>query len=146
VGQDLVGQDSGLHHISLQITRLCVASLNCNPLLLSLRVLGVQRPAEASSFCSNTTSFIRLRIAETQAKSLRATGVEGLLTKQPTWDVIAVNHHQAGYDLPAWCLLQEIKEVAEKRRTSDADLLTLSVAAPYVTRIAAELTYDYKDR
>jgi len=48
--------------------------------------------------------------------------------------------------LLAWFLLQEIKEVAEKRRTSDADLLTLSVAAPYVTRIAAELTYDYKDR
>ncbi|DBA68064.1 TPA: hypothetical protein ACH3X2_014084 [Trebouxia sp. C0005] len=43
-------------------------------------------------------------------------------------------------------MIQEIKEVAEKRRSSDADLLTLSVAAPYVTRIAAELTYDYKDR
>lgn len=25
-------------------------------------------------------------------------------------------------------------------------LLTLSIAAPYVTRVAAELTYDYKDR
>ena len=45
-------------------------------------------------------------------------------------------------------ILQEIKEVAEKRRHSDehAGVLTLSVAAPYVTRIAAELTYDYKDR
>lgn len=44
--------------------------------------------------------------------------------------------------------LQEIKEVAEKRRTADehAGMLTLSVAAPYVTRVAAELTYDYKDR
>ncbi len=63
----------------------------------------------------------------------------------PTVEVIAVNR-QAGCDLLAWSLLQEIKEVAEKRRSSDADLLTLSVAAPYVTRIAAELTYDYKDR
>lgn len=45
-------------------------------------------------------------------------------------------------------LLQEIKEEAEKRRRSDegAGSLTLSVAAPYVTRVAAELTYDYKDR
>ena len=45
-------------------------------------------------------------------------------------------------------LLQEIKEEAEKRRRSDegAASLTLSVAAPYVTRVAAELTYDYKDR
>ena len=44
--------------------------------------------------------------------------------------------------------LQEIKEVAEKRRHSDEGqgVLTLSVAAPYVTRVAAELTYDYKDR
>lgn len=43
---------------------------------------------------------------------------------------------------------QEIKEEAEKRRRSDegAGSLTLSVAAPYVTRVAAELMYDYKDR
>lgn len=68
------------------------------------------------------------------------------LQTNATLHVITVNHHQAEYDLLAWFLLQEIKEVAEKRRTSDADLLTLSVAAPYVTRIAAELTYDYKDR
>ena len=46
------------------------------------------------------------------------------------------------------CGAQEIKEVAEKRRHSDdgQGMLTLSVAAPYVTRVAAELTYDYKDR
>lgn len=68
------------------------------------------------------------------------------LQTKPTVDVGTVNHDQAGSDLLAWWLLQEIKEVAEKRRSSDADLLTLSVAAPYVTRIAAELTYDYKDR
>lgn len=45
-------------------------------------------------------------------------------------------------------LLQEIKEEADKRRRSDEGTgsLTLSVAAPYVTRVAAELTYDYKDR
>lgn len=43
--------------------------------------------------------------------------------------------------------MQEIKDEAEKRRRSDdAGSLTLSVAAPYVTRIAAELMYDYKDR
>lgn len=45
-------------------------------------------------------------------------------------------------------LSQEIKELAEKRRHLDdgQGVLTLSVAAPYMTRVAAELTYDYKDR
>lgn len=45
-------------------------------------------------------------------------------------------------------LSQEIKELAEKRRHLDngQGVLTLSVAAPYVTRVAAELTFDYKDR
>ena len=38
--------------------------------------------------------------------------------------------------------------MAEKQRHIEEGqgVLTLSVAAPYVTRIAAELTYDYKDR
>lgn len=45
-------------------------------------------------------------------------------------------------------MIQEIKELAEKRRHLDdgQGVLTLSVAAPYMTRVAAELTYDYKDR
>ena len=45
-------------------------------------------------------------------------------------------------------LMQEIKEEADKRRRSDEGTgsLTFSVAAPYVTRVAAELSYDYKDR
>jgi len=96
--------------------------------------------------CSSATSFIRLRIAEAEAKFCVQLVWKVFLQTNATLDVIAVNHDQAGYDLLAWSLLQEIKEVAEKRRSSDADLLTLSVAAPYVTRIAAELTYDYKDR
>ena len=45
-------------------------------------------------------------------------------------------------------LVQEIKEEVEKRRRSEEGVasLSLSVAAPYVTRVAAELTYDFKDR
>lgn len=45
-------------------------------------------------------------------------------------------------------MTQEIKDEVEKRRRSDEGVgtLTLSVAAPYVTRVAAELTYDFKDR
>ncbi len=96
--------------------------------------------------CLSATSFVRLHIAEMEAKLCVHLVWKVSLQTKATLDVITVNHHQAGDDLLAWSLLQEIKEVAEKRRSSDADLLTLSVAAPYVTRIAAELTYDYKDR
>ena len=44
--------------------------------------------------------------------------------------------------------LQEIKEIADKRRALDEHhgVITLSVATPYVTRVGAELAYDYKDR
>ena len=42
--------------------------------------------------------------------------------------------------------LQEIRDVAEKWRQSDAGLPALSAAAPFSRRLSPNLTYDYSNR
>lgn len=44
-------------------------------------------------------------------------------------------------------MLSEIKDVVEKRRSAEAgSLAALSSAAPFGSRLHADLTFDYRDR
>ncbi len=43
-------------------------------------------------------------------------------------------------------MMQEIKDIVEKRRQADASLAAVSSAAPFVSRLSPDLTYNYRSR
>lgn len=49
-------------------------------------------------------------------------------------------------NLGAKAMMQEIKDIVEKRRQADASLAAVSSSAPFVSRLSPDLTYNYRDR
>jgi DNA-binding NarL/FixJ family response regulator len=49
-------------------------------------------------------------------------------------------------NLGAKAMMQEIKDIVEKRRQADTSLAAVSSAAPFAARLSPDLTYKYLDR
>ncbi len=48
--------------------------------------------------------------------------------------------------LGAKAMLQEIKDLVERRRAADSSLSAVSSSAPFATRLHPDLVYNYRDR
>ncbi len=48
--------------------------------------------------------------------------------------------------LGAKAMVQEIKDIVERRRAADSSLSAVSSSAPFASRLTPDLTYNYKDR
>ena len=43
-------------------------------------------------------------------------------------------------------MVQEIREIVERRRAADSSLSAVSSSAPFASRLTPDLTFNYKDR